>query len=67
MALILDPRREFAMSTKIPVILSGGVSSISDVELILPLEKDGVMGIIIGRALYEGKIDLKQAVRLAEG
>ncbi len=32
----------------------------------LPLEKDGVMGIIIGRALYEGTIDLKEAVRLVE-
>ncbi len=63
----IESTREFAMSTKIPVVLSGGVSSISDVELILPLEKDGVMGIIIGRALYEGKIDLKEAVRLAEG
>ncbi|MBI5248494.1 MAG: 1-(5-phosphoribosyl)-5-[(5-phosphoribosylamino)methylideneamino]imidazole-4-carboxamide isomerase [Desulfomonile tiedjei] len=59
--------REFAISTNTPVILSGGVSTISDVEMILPLEKDGVMGIIIGRALYEGKIDLKEAVRLAEG
>jgi phosphoribosylformimino-5-aminoimidazole carboxamide ribotide isomerase len=63
----IQSTREFAASTKTPVILSGGVSSISDVEAILPLEKDGVMGIIIGRALYEGKIDLKTAVRLAEG
>jgi phosphoribosylformimino-5-aminoimidazole carboxamide ribonucleotide (ProFAR) isomerase len=42
------------------------VSSYSDITAALPLEKDGVMGIIIGRALYEGSINLKEAIRLAE-
>lgn len=63
----IEATREFALGAKSPVILSGGVSTISDVERILPLEKNGVMGIIIGRALYEGKIDLNEAVRLTEG
>jgi phosphoribosylformimino-5-aminoimidazole carboxamide ribotide isomerase len=58
--------KEFASSTSIPVVLSGGVSSYSDITAALPLEKDGVMGIIIGRALYEGSINLKEAIRLAE-
>jgi phosphoribosylformimino-5-aminoimidazole carboxamide ribotide isomerase len=57
---------EFAGSTPTPVILSGGVSAPSDIDSILPLEKDGVIGIIIGRALYEGTIDLQEAIRLAE-
>lgn len=58
--------KEFAASLTTPVILSGGISTISDVQEALPLEKDGVMGIIIGRALYEGKIDLRKAIELAE-
>jgi phosphoribosylformimino-5-aminoimidazole carboxamide ribotide isomerase len=62
----LEATREFARHGPAPVILSGGVSSLSDVEAILPLEKDGVIGIIIGRALYEGKIELRDAIRLAE-
>lgn len=57
---------EFAKSTSTPVILSGGVSSLGDIESILPLEKDGVIGIIIGRALYEGTIYLQEAIELAE-
>jgi len=62
----VESTREFAGNSVAPVILSGGVSSLSDVEAILPLEKDGVMGIIVGRALYEGKIDLRDAIRIAE-
>jgi len=58
--------REFARNVSSPVILSGGVSALSDVEKVLPLENEGVMGIIIGRALYEGTIDLKEAIKLVE-
>jgi phosphoribosylformimino-5-aminoimidazole carboxamide ribotide isomerase len=63
----IEATRSFAAGTGIPVILSGGVSTVSDIEAALPLEKDGVIGIIIGRALYEGTIDLKAAVRLVQG
>jgi phosphoribosylformimino-5-aminoimidazole carboxamide ribotide isomerase len=62
----IEATREFARNTSTPVILSGGITALSDVERALSLEKVGVMGIIIGRALYEGAIDLKQAVALTE-
>jgi phosphoribosylformimino-5-aminoimidazole carboxamide ribotide isomerase len=62
----IEATREFARSVSTPVILSGGISSMLDIEHALPLEKDGVMGIITGRALYEGKIDLLKAIELAE-
>jgi phosphoribosylformimino-5-aminoimidazole carboxamide ribotide isomerase len=62
----IEATKEFARNTSTPVILSGGMSTLSDVEKALPLEKEGVMGIIIGRALYEGTIDLKEALKLAE-
>ncbi len=58
--------REFAESLSTPVILSGGVSNLRDVEDALGLEKSGVTGIIIGRALYEGQIDLREAIGIAE-
>lgn len=61
----IEATRDFARNTPTPVILSGGVSALSDVEKALPLEKDGVIGIIIGRALYEGTIDLEEAIKLA--
>ncbi len=51
-----------AKSTAIPVIASGGISSIDDVRRLTTLP---VAGVIIGRALYEGKVDLREAVELA--
>ena len=51
----------------VPVILSGGVSSYGDLEAALPLADHGIAGVIVGRALYEGAIDLKKAIRLVEG
>uniref|UniRef100_A0A7C4EU09 1-(5-phosphoribosyl)-5-[(5-phosphoribosylamino)methylideneamino] imidazole-4-carboxamide isomerase n=1 Tax=Desulfomonile tiedjei TaxID=2358 RepID=A0A7C4EU09_9BACT len=58
--------REFAMSVSAPVILSGGVSTMTDVEAVLGLDRCGVVGMIIGRALYDGAINLREAIRLAE-
>ncbi|NLX05164.1 MAG: 1-(5-phosphoribosyl)-5-[(5-phosphoribosylamino)methylideneamino]imidazole-4-carboxamide isomerase [Phycisphaerae bacterium] len=51
-----------AKSTDVPVIASGGVTSLEDVERLKDLP---VAGAIIGRAFYEGKIDLAEAVRRA--
>jgi phosphoribosylformimino-5-aminoimidazole carboxamide ribotide isomerase len=62
----LDATREFAEGTETPVILSGGVSTLEDVRRAVPLAKAGVTGIIIGRALYEGSIDLRDAIGLVE-
>lgn len=55
----LDSTRELASQITIPVILSGGVSGMADIEAACDLQDDGVMGAIIGRALYEGDLDLK--------
>lgn len=51
--------------TGLEVIASGGVSSIGDIKALKALEKKGLKGVIIGRALYEGKIDLGEAIRAA--
>jgi phosphoribosylformimino-5-aminoimidazole carboxamide ribotide isomerase len=58
--------RALAQSTSIPVIASGGVSQIEDIEHLMPLESDGVMGVIVGRALYTGRLDLEEAIRVAK-
>jgi Phosphoribosylformimino-5-aminoimidazole carboxamide ribonucleotide (ProFAR) isomerase len=51
-------------SVKIPVIASGGVSSLDDIKKLKELEPDGLKGVIIGKALYEGIIDLQEAIKL---
>ena len=51
-----------AIST--PVILSGGMSSIDNLKELIPYEKVGIEGAIIGRALYDGAIDAKEALAL---
>ncbi|MBW1731500.1 MAG: 1-(5-phosphoribosyl)-5-[(5-phosphoribosylamino)methylideneamino]imidazole-4-carboxamide isomerase [Deltaproteobacteria bacterium] len=58
---------ELARSTSIPVIASGGVSGIGDVKALLRLRPYGVMGMITGRALYDGALDLKGAIALCKG
>jgi len=48
----------------IPLIVAGGVSTIDDLRKLKELEKDGLAGVIIGKALYEGKIDFQEALKL---
>ena len=59
----LDALRELARSISIPVIASGGVSSVTDLLSLLALEPAGVKGVIVGRALYTGDISLKEALQ----
>ena len=54
-----------AQAITIPVIASGGVSTLDDVRALCAVEKEGIMGAIIGRALYDGAIDLVEAQQLA--
>jgi phosphoribosylformimino-5-aminoimidazole carboxamide ribotide isomerase len=55
--------RELAAKISIPIIASGGVSSVSDLLSLLGLEIQGVTGVIVGRALYTGDIALPEALR----
>ncbi len=56
--------KELLKSTHLDVVASGGISSIEDVKKLQALEKDGLMGMIIGKALYEDKIDLAEAIKI---
>jgi phosphoribosylformimino-5-aminoimidazole carboxamide ribotide isomerase len=55
--------RELAGSIEIPVIASGGVSSLTDLLSLLALEPIGVTGVIVGKAIYTGDVNLKEAVQ----
>lgn len=59
----LEALRELAAAVSIPVIASGGVSSVTDLLSLLALEPLGVTGVIVGRALYTGDISLKEALQ----
>lgn len=56
----VEGTKKLAEAISIPVIASGGISSNADIEAIRSIEKYGVEGVITGRALYDGRIDLKQ-------
>ena len=51
-------------AVKIDVVASGGISNIDDVKRLKGLEKDGLCGMIIGKALYENQLDLKEAIKV---
>ena len=55
-----------ARAIKIPVIASGGISGIDDVAKLLTLSDLGVTGMITGKALYEGILDLSEAIKLSK-
>jgi phosphoribosylformimino-5-aminoimidazole carboxamide ribotide isomerase len=59
----MEALRELAEGINIPVIASGGVSSVQDLVNLLKLEPIGVTAAIVGRAIYTGDVDLKEAMR----
>jgi phosphoribosylformimino-5-aminoimidazole carboxamide ribotide isomerase len=63
--LNFESTRRLSRSTSIPVIASGGASRMEDIEHLLELESEGVIGVIVGRALYTGQIDLEKAIRIS--
>lgn len=57
---------QLAQHVKIPVIASGGVTDLRDIEALCAVEDQGVEGAILGRSLYEGTLDFEAAQRLAD-
>jgi phosphoribosylformimino-5-aminoimidazole carboxamide ribotide isomerase len=56
----IEGTKELAENLSKPVIASGGVSSVEDVKKLYELRKYGVYGVVVGKALYEGKIKLEE-------
>jgi phosphoribosylformimino-5-aminoimidazole carboxamide ribotide isomerase len=63
----LPATRALAEAVGVPVLASGGVASLDDLISLLPLEEVGVAGVVCGRALYDGRIDARQALALLSG
>ena len=57
--------RSLAETVGIPIIASGGISSIADIRALTELEPLGIIGCIIGRALYDGTLSLSEALSAA--
>ena len=61
----IDAIEKMVTSVKIPVIASGGVSKIDDIKNLMQI--DNLWGVITGKALYSGALDLKQAIEISKG
>lgn len=61
----IDATVELARQTSLPVIASGGVKGIDDIYILSMHAKEGIEGVITGRALYEGRLDLAAALAMA--
>ena len=56
-----------AQALSVPVIASGGLNSLDDIRKLREVESEGITGAITGRAIYEGKLDFAQALKVAAG
>jgi len=57
----VDATMRLARELRTPVIASGGLANLNEVKALCAIESEGIMGVITGRALYQGTLDLKQA------
>ena len=63
----VDATLALARTIALPIIASGGVANLQDIERLAPLQKEGIAGVIVGRALYTGAVNLAEAIALAKG
>ena len=62
----IDATVGLARQVDIPVIASGGVKGLIDIDTLARFAGDGIEGVITGRALYDGRLDLAAALRVAK-
>jgi len=62
----IEATKALAEAISIPVIASGGVSSLRDIRQLMSIEASGVTGVITGKAIYTGALDLREAVALTK-
>jgi len=63
----IDATVRLAQALTVPVIASGGLNSLDDVKALMAVENEGITGCIAGRAIYENKLDVAAAAKLASG
>jgi phosphoribosylformimino-5-aminoimidazole carboxamide ribotide isomerase len=54
-----------AQALTVPVFASGGLNSLDDIRRLCAVESEGITGAITGRAIYEGKFDFAEALKVA--
>ena len=62
----IDATVKLAQALTIPVIASGGLGSMADIENLCAVEDEGVQGVICGRAIYSGDLDFAAAQKRAD-
>jgi phosphoribosylformimino-5-aminoimidazole carboxamide ribotide isomerase len=62
----IEETAALADAVSIPIVASGGVNSIKDIKNLLKIEHKGVTGVITGKALYEGSLDLREAISVSQ-
>ena len=61
----VEATAKLARESGVAVVASGGVKSIADIEALKPYEKDGIEGVIVGKSIYMGTLDLAEAIEIA--
>ncbi|NIP29990.1 MAG: 1-(5-phosphoribosyl)-5-[(5-phosphoribosylamino)methylideneamino]imidazole-4-carboxamide isomerase [Candidatus Dadabacteria bacterium] len=59
----VDPIADFIISSDLPVVASGGIASISDLEKIFSIKDENLYGVILGKSIYTKSIDLEEAIK----
>lgn len=62
----VDATQKLADSVNIPIIASGGITNMDDIEALCKVTSHGIMGAITGRAIYEGSLDFAEAQRYSD-
>lgn len=61
----VEATAKLARESGVAIVASGGVKSIADIEALKPYEKDGIEGVIVGKSIYMGTLDLAKAIEIA--
>lgn len=61
----VEATARLARESGVNIVASGGVKSTADIEALKPYEKDGIEGVIVGKSIYMGTLDLQQAIEIA--
>ena len=61
----VEATAKLARESGVAIVASGGVKSIADIEALKPYEKDGIEGVIVGKSIYMGTLDLAKAIVIA--
>ena len=62
----VEATARLARESGVKIVASGGVKSLDDIAALRPYEKDGIEGVIVGKSIYTGSLDLQEAIALVE-